>query len=355
MADQTSPTQDLDQLKRATSALKKAHARITALELARSEPIAIVGMACRLPGNADNPRAFWQLLREGGSGMVQAPPDRWDVSAYQASTPDEPGKLQSSLGGFIDDVDQFDPHFFGISPREANAMDPQQRLTLEVVWEALEDAGMIPATLAGSSTGVFIGIGLNDYARLQIPGQATDPTTIDNYFLQGNALCITANRVSYALDFQGPSMAIDTACSSSLVAVHTACASLRNGDTSLALVGGSNLILAPDNSIGLGKFLAPDGICKAFDSRANGYTRGEGCVVLVLKRLSDAAASHDRIYALIRGSAINQDGFSSGLTVPNGVAQETMLRAALKNARFQPGDFDYVEAHGTGTSLGDPI
>ena len=355
MADQTNPSNDLDQLKRALTALKKAHARITALEQARSEPIAIVGIACRLPGSANTPQAFWELLREGRSGMVQAPSDRWDATALQASTADEPGKLQSSLGGFIDGVDQFDPHFFGISPREANAMDPQQRLTLEVVWEALEDAGIIPATLAGSSTGVFIGIGINDYGRLQIPGQVADPSTIDNYFLQGNAFCIAANRVSYALDFQGPSMAIDTACSASLVAIHTACASLRNGDSSLALVGGSNLILAPDTSLGLGKFLAPDGLCKTFDSRANGYTRGEGCIIMVLKKQSDAVASGDRIYALIRGSAINQDGFSSGLTVPNGVAQENMLRAALKNAGLTPGDLDYVEAHGTGTSLGDPI
>ncbi len=355
MPDKTSPTDDLDQLKRAAIALKKAHARITALEQARSEPIAIVGIGCRLPGNANSPQAFWQLLRAGVSGMIQTPAERWEAQAFQASSPDEPGKMQSTRGGFINDIDQFDPHFFGISPREANAMDPQQRLTLEVVWEALEDAGIIPASLAGSATGVFMGIGINDYGRIQIPAQAADPTLIDNYFLQGNSFCITPNRVSYVLDLQGPSMAIDTACSASLVAIHTACASLRNGDSVLALVGGTNLMLAPDNSIGLGKFLAPDGLCKAFDSRANGYARGEGCIILVLKRLSDASAAHDRIYAVIRGSAINQDGFSSGLTVPNGVAQEHMLRTALKNAGLQPAEIDYVEAHGTGTALGDPI
>jgi acyl transferase domain-containing protein len=349
------PSDDLEQLKRALAALKKARARIDALEQARSEPIAIIGIGCRLPGDCDTPEAFWQLLREGRSAMRDVPPDRWDAQAYQAASPDEPGKMQSSLSGYLSQVDQFDPHFFGISPREANAMDPQQRLALEAAWEALEDAGIVPASLAGSAVGVYIGIGINDYGRLQIPGQAADPTLMDNYFIQGNALCITANRISYALDLRGPSMAIDTACSSSLVAIHTACQSLRSGDSTLALVGGSNIILAPDNSIGLGKFLAPDGLCKTFDSRADGYTRGEGSIIFVLRRLSDAVAAGDRIYALIRGSAINQDGFSSGLTVPNGAAQEAMLRAALQNAGIEPGEVDYIEAHGTGTSLGDPI
>jgi acyl transferase domain-containing protein len=355
MADPTQTNDDLDQLKRALSALKKARTRITALEQARTEPVAIIGIGCRLPGGCDTHQSFWQLLRDGRSAMVEPPADRWDAKAYQAAYPDEPGKMQSSLSGFLERVDQFDPHFFGISPREANAMDPQQRLALESAWEALEDAGIIPAELAGTRTGVFIGIGLNDYGRLQIPAQAADPTIMDNYFIQGNALCITANRISYALDLQGPSMAVDTACSSSLTAMHTACQSLRNGDSTLAVVGGTNVILAPDNSVGLGKFLAPDGLCKTFDSRANGYTRGEGAVILILKRLSDAQTAGDRIYAVIRGSAINQDGFSSGLTVPNGAAQEAMLRAALQNAGLQPGDVDYIEAHGTGTSLGDPI
>ncbi len=355
MTDINQPTDDLEQLKRAVNALKKARARIDTLEQMRSEPIAIIGIGCRLPGGANTPQAFWELLRSGTNAVVQPPPGRWEGYDYLASRPDEPGKMQSALGGFLDAIDQFDPHFFGISPREAHAMDPQQRLALETAWEALEDAGIIPATLAGSLTGVFIGIGLNDYARLQIPMQAADATLIDSYFIQGNALCISANRISYALDLRGPSMAIDTACSSSLVAIHTACQSLRNGDSSLVLAGGSNILLAPDYAIGLGKFLAPDGLCKTFDSRANGYTRGEGVVMFVMKRLSDALSAGDRIYAVIRGSAINQDGFSSGLTVPNGDAQEAMLRAALHNAGVQPEDIDYVEAHGTGTSLGDPI
>jgi acyl transferase domain-containing protein/acyl carrier protein len=355
MPEPTSNNNDLDQLKRALSALKKARARIDSLERAHSEPIAVIGIGCRLPGDANTPQSFWELLRSGRSAIVEPSLDRWDARAFQDTDPDMPGKLQSSSCGFIQDVDQFDPHFFGITPREANAMDPQQRLALEASWEALEDAGIIPGSLAGSNTGVFIGIGLNDYGRLQIPGQALDRATMDPYFIQGNALCITANRISYVLDLRGPSMAIDTACSSSLVAVHNACHSLRSGESTLALVGGSNVILAPDNSIGLKNFLSPDGLCKAFDSSADGYTRGEGVIILVLKRLSEAEAARDRIYAVIRGSAINQDGFSSGLTVPNGVAQEALLRAALNNSGLSPDDIDYVEAHGTGTALGDPI
>ncbi len=351
----TPQTDDLDQLKRALAALKKARARINTLEQARSEPIAIIGMGCRLPGGCNTPQAFWELLREGRSAITPPPADRWDPKDVESSDPDEPGKIRSSLSGFLERVDQFDPHFFGISPREAHAMDPQQRLALESAWEALEDAGIIPEDLAGSSTGVFIGIGLNDYARLQIPAQVEDRSLVDHYFLQGNALCITPNRISYALDFHGPSMAIDSACSSSMSAIHTACQSLRNGDSSLALVGGTNVLLTPDTSIALAKFLAPDGLCKTFDARANGYTRGEGAIIFVLKRLSEAQADGDRIYAVIRGTSINQDGFSSGLTVPNGSAQEAMLRTALQNAGLEPGDIDYVEAHGTGTSLGDPI
>lgn len=355
MPEPDSSQSDLDQLKRALAALKRARARIDALEQARAEPVAVIGMGCRLPGEANTPQAFWELLRSGQSAITDPPPDRWDALAVQSADPDMPGKVQSSACGFVKEIDQFDAHFFGITPREANAMDPQQRLVLESAWEALEDAGLVPGSLAGSNTGVFIGIGLNDYSRLQIPGQVLDPTLIDNYFIQGNALCITANRISYILDLRGPSMAIDTACSSSMVAVHNACQSLRSGESSLALVGGSNVILAPDNSIGLKKFLSSDGLCKAFDSRADGYTRGEGAIILVLKRLSEAVSSGDRIYAVIRGSAINQDGFSSGLTVPNGVAQEALLRLALTNAGLNPGDIDYVEAHGTGTALGDPI
>ncbi|HLF25323.1 MAG TPA: type I polyketide synthase [Anaerolineae bacterium] len=351
----TSSADELDQLKRALAALKKARARIDELEQAHTQPIAIIGIGCRLPGQAHTPDAFWRMLRDGASGMVTVPPERWDIDAYYDENPDTPGKMPTRFGGFVQNVDRFDPSFFGIAPREAHAMDPQQRLMLEVAWEALEDAAIVPARLAGSHTGVFIGIGLNDYGRLQVVDQTLDPTIIDNYFIQGNALCITPNRLSYVLDLHGPSMAIDSACSSSLVAVHVACQSLRNGESTLALAGGTNLMLDPANSISLTKFLAPDGRCKTFDARADGYARGEGAIVIVLKRLSQAIADGDRIYAVIRGSAVNQDGFSSGLTVPNGVAQEAMLRAAIRSAGIEPHQLDYIEAHGTGTALGDPI
>jgi len=346
---------DLDQLKRALVALRGMRARVDALEQARTEPIAIIGIGCRLPGDANTPARFWKLLCEGVDAIGEVPADRWDANAFYDPDPNVPGKMPSKYGGFIRDVDQFDPHFFGISPREAARMDPQQRIVLEVAWEALEDAGVVPAGLAGSKTGVFIGIGLNDYGRLQVPEQTQDPTLIDTYTISGNALCITANRLSYLLDLRGPSVAVDTACSSSLVAVHLACQSLRSGDSALALAGGVNLMLAAATPISLAKFLAPDGRCKAFDARADGYVRAEGAAVIVLKPLSRALADGDPVYAVIRGSAVNQDGFSSGLTVPNGVAQQAMLREALANAGKEPQQIDYVETHGTGTSLGDPI
>jgi myxalamid-type polyketide synthase MxaB len=347
--------QDLEQLQRALVALKKMRARLEAVEQAQHEPIAIIGIGCRFPGGANNPEAFWQLLRNGVDAISEVPPDRWDIDQVYDPDPTVRGKLQTRHGGFIKDIDQFDPDFFGIAPREAAAMDPQQRLVLEVAWEALEDAGQVPARLAGSQTGVFIGIGLNDYSRIQAPDQILDPTLLDIYTISGNTLCITANRLSYALDLRGPSLAVDSACSSSLVAVHLACQSLRKGESSLALAGGVNALLSPDTYLTLTKFLAPDGRCKTFDARANGYVRGEGAAVVVLKTLSKALADGDEIYALIRGSAVNQDGYSSGLTVPNGVAQQALLREAVKNAGIEAWKVSYVEAHGTGTSLGDPI
>ena len=346
---------DLEQLKRATLALKKLRAKVDALEGANTEPIAIVGIGCRFPGGANDPESFWRLLRDGVDAVVEVPADRWSADEYYDPDPDAPGKTWTKKAAFISGIDQFDPQFFGIAPREAASMDPQQRLILETAWEAMEDAGLVPAHLAGSQTGVFIGIGLNDYGRIQVPDQTLDPSLVNNYDLSGNALCITANRLSYLIDFRGPSMAIDTACSSSLVAVHVACRSLRNGESTLALAGGVNLMLTPHSAIGLTKFLAPDGHCKAFDARADGYARGEGAAIVVLKPLSKALADGDSIYAVIRGSAVNQDGFSSGLTVPNGVAQQAMLREALANAGVKPEQISYIEAHGTGTSLGDPI
>lgn len=343
------------QLAEALVALRRMRARLDALERAKNEPIAIIGIGCRFPGGASDPGRFWQLLRDGVDAIGRVPPSRWVPEQYLGSDPEAGGTIPAPYGGFLDDIRSFDPQFFGITPREAIAMDPQQRLVLEIAWEALEDAGQVPARLAGTRTGVFIGIGLNDYGRIQVTDQERDPRLVDTYTISGNVLCITANRLSYLLDLRGPSMAIDTACSSSLVAVHTACQSLRTGDSELAIAGGVNMMLSPATSIGVARFLSPDGRCKTFDARANGYVRGEGAGLVILKPLSRALADGDRIYALIRGSAINQDGFSSGLTVPNGAAQEAMLRQALGSAGVAPADIQYVEAHGTGTSLGDPI
>lgn len=348
-------TTDVEQMKRALGAIQRLRARINDLESAAREPVAIVGIGCRLPGGVDSPAKYWRLLRDGIDAVSDAPPERWDVDAYYDPQPGASGKVVARRAGFITGVDQFDPEFFGISPREAHAMDPQQRLILETAWEALEDAGIPPDGLAGSRTGVFIGIGLNDYSRLQVPDQARDPSILDVYALSGNVLCIAANRLSYLLDLRGPSMAIDTACSSSLVATHQAVQSLRRGESALALVGGTNLMLAPENGVSLSRMLSPDGRCKFGDARADGFGRGEGVIVMALKLLSQAVADGDPIYALIRGSAVNQDGFTSGLTVPNGVAQQAVLRAALADAGVNPEQIDYVEAHGTGTALGDPI
>ena len=285
--------------------------------------------------------------------ITEVPAERFDLHAFYDPDPAAPGKMNTRWGGFLEQVDQFDPHFFGISPREAARMDPQQRLLLEVAWEALEDAGQAAERLAGTQTGVFIGISNNDYGRIQFG----DPHRIDAYAGTGNALSIAANRISYLFDLRGPSMAIDTACSSSLVAVHLACRSLWNGESNLALAGGVNLILSPAITINFTKagVMAPDGRCKAFDARANGYVRSEGAGVVVLKPLSRALADGDPIYAVVRGSAVNQDGRSNGLMAPNPLAQEAVLREAYRRAGVSPGDVQYVEAHGTGTLLGDPI
>jgi acyl transferase domain-containing protein/acyl carrier protein len=319
---------------------------------ATSEPIAIIGVGCQFPG-ANNPAAFWQLLRDGVDAIREVPADRFDQHAFYDPDPATPGKMNTRWGGFLGQVDQFDANFFGISPREAVRMDPQQRLLLEVTWEALQDAGQVPERLAGTEVGVFIGIATNDYGRLQW----NDLARIDAYAGTGNALSIAANRISYLFDFRGPSIALDTACSSSLVAVHWACCSLRTGESTLALAGGVNLILSPAIAINFTKAgaMAPDGRCKAFDARANGYVRSEGAGVVVLKPLSKALADGDPIYAVIRGSAMNQDGRSNGLMAPNPLAQEAVLREAYRQAGVSPGKVQYVEAHGTGTLLGDPI
>ncbi|SHN37909.1 type I polyketide synthase, partial [Mucilaginibacter sp. OK098] len=267
---------------------------------------------------------------------------------------DKPGKIYTRHGGFIDNVDQFDSKFFGIAPREVEAMDPQQRLLLEVSWEALENAGIQPDHLNNTPTGIFVGIGQNDYGQLELTGE---DEKIKVYSGTGNGFCFAAGRISYFLGTQGPSISIDTACSSSLVTVNMACQSLRNGESNLALAGGVQLMLTPKITIFLSRSraLSPDGKCKTFSDDANGYGRGEGCGMVVLKRLSDAIADGDNVLAIIRQTAVNHDGKTSGLTVPNGKAQETLINKILKDANIDPLDVGYIEAHGTGTSLGDPI
>ena len=310
------------------------------------QAVAIVGMACRLPG-ADSPDAFWQLLREGRCAVGEVPPERWDCDAVADHDP------VVRYGGFLPNVDRFDAAFFGIAPREAERIDPQQRILLELAWEALERASVPPQSLAGSRTGVFIGVSNSDYMRLLLSHGLAN----ELYLGTGNALSVCANRISYALDLKGPSLAVDTACSSSLVGIALACQSLQRGESDLALAGGVNLILSPDISLGFSAagMLAPDGLCKAFSADADGYVRSEGAGLLVLKRLADAQRDGDEILALIRGCAVAQDGRSAGLTAPNGPAQQAVVRAALHDAGVPASAIGYVEAHGTGTTLGDLI
>jgi acyl transferase domain-containing protein/NADPH:quinone reductase-like Zn-dependent oxidoreductase/acyl carrier protein len=345
----------LSPLKRALLAIEELQAKVDAAARAQNEPIAVVGLGCRFPGGANDPEAFWRLLHDGVDAIGEIPRERWDIDAYYDPDPNAPGKMYTRRLGCIDRVDEFEPEFFGIAPREAVTMDPQQRLLLEVTWEALEHAGISPQRLLGSLTGVFVGICSMDYATLQL--QLGDTTRIDAYSASGNAHSIAAGRLSYVLGLHGPSIAVDTACSSSLVSVHLACQSLRGRECHVALAGGVHLTLSPLSTIGFCKLhmLAPDGRCKTFDAAGDGFVEGEGCGIVVLKRLSDALADGDRIIALIRGSAVNQDGPSSGLTAPNGPSQEAVIRTALEKAGVDPAQVGYVEAHGTGTSLGDPI
>ncbi|KAM3115390.1 amino acid adenylation domain-containing protein [Phormidesmis sp. 146-33] len=328
--------------------------QLDALQQSKTEPIALVGMGCRFPG-ANHPAAFWQLLRDGIDPISEVPPERWQVDAYYDPNPNAPGKTYTRWGGFLSQVDQFDPDFFGISSREAISIDPQQRLLLEVAWEALEHAGQAPRDLMGSKTGVFVGIGTSDYANLQ--ARAENPAAIDAYLGTGNGFCFAAGRLSYLLGLQGPSLALDTACTSSLMAVHLACQSLRNRECNLALAGGVNLILSPEANVIFSKtrLMSAKGRCRTFDAAADGYVRSEGCGVVVLKRLSDAQAAGDHIWAVIRGTAVNHGGASGGLTIPNGATQQTVIREALSQSGVQPAQISYVEAQGTGTPIGDPI
>ncbi len=346
----------------------------------QAEPVAIIGLSGRFPG-ADNISEYWQLLCNGVDAITEVPADRWDVQQLYDPDLTVPGKMNTRWGGFLRQVDQFDPLFFGISPREAVQMDPQQRLMLELAWEALADAGQDVEALRESDTAVYFGASWADYATLH---HKNDAEYIAQHTATGTHFSIIANRVSYEFGFHGPSMTIDTACSSSLVAVHQACISLLSGESSLALAGGVHLMLAPDSTLMMSKFggLSPDGRCRTFDARANGFVRGEGGGVVVLKTLSRALADNDPIYCVIRGSAVNNDGretglsamqrivtaartirhkrretkqINTGLTVPNTAAQEAVLRTACRRAGLAPDKVQYVEAHGTGTPLGDPI
>src|SRR6476661_4238405 len=342
-----------------TEALRKIDdlsARLEVAEQGDTEPIAVVGMGCRLPGGVNSPAQYWELLEDGASGIVRVPAERWDADAYYSADYTVPGTICSREGGFLTSwqPDEFDAEFFGISPREATGMDPQQRLLLEVAWEALENAGITAQAIRGSQTSIFVGLTTSDYYFQAVPGR---PEDVDPYLPFGNASNFAAGRLAYFLGVHGPAVVIDTACSSSLVTVHLACQSLRRRESDQALAAGVNLILSPENSIACSRWgmLAPDGRCKTFDADADGYVRSEGAGVVVLKRLSDALRDGDSVLAVVRGSAVNQDGPSSGQTVPSGPAQQAVLRQALAASRLAPGDIDYIEAHGTGTELGDPI
>ncbi|HEY3393633.1 MAG TPA: SDR family NAD(P)-dependent oxidoreductase, partial [Lacipirellulaceae bacterium] len=320
-----------------------------------AEPIAIIGMACRFPG-APTLEAYWRLIAEERNAAREVPADRWSADEFYDPTGEAAGKMAVRWAALIDGAAEFDPQFFGITPREAARMDPQQRLLLEVAWEAMENAGRPADQLTGTRTGVFVGIGATDYSKVLVP--------YDDYYQQidahmgtGNALSIAANRVSYIFDFRGPSAAIDTACSSSSLAIHFAVESLRRGESDAALAGGVNMILTPETTIAFSKarMLSPKGVCRPFDASADGYVRGEGCGLVLLKRLADAERDGDNILAVLRATSVNQDGRTSGISAPNSKSQVACIRAALKQAGLSPSDIDYVEAHGTGTPLGDPI
>jgi thioester reductase-like protein len=335
--------------------LKDARHQLELERARRDAPIAIVGMGCRFPGGASSPEAFWKLLCDGIDATGDMPSSRWDVDRFFDVDPDAPGKYYVKRGAFLDDIAGFEPEFFSISPREAVGMDPQQRLLLEVTWEALEDYGVLPEQLRRSKTGVWVGLCLDDYARRSV--MSGDPELIDAQNALGNVRSIAAGRIAYVLDLHGPAIQIDTSCPSSLVAVHQACQSLRVGECDLALAAGVSLMSAPEASIALSKLrsLSRDGHCRTFDASADGYARGEGCGVVVLKRLADAQAAGDTIHAVIRGTAVNHGGRGNGLTAPSRLAQESVIRAALGNANVSAADVGYVEAHGTGTLLGDSM
>jgi acyl transferase domain-containing protein len=334
---------------RAYLAIKEMQSQLEEIERARTEPIAVVGMGCRFPGESNTPEEFWKLLKSDHDGIIEVPKERYDVDEFYEADMSSTLTMNTRWGGYLKNIDMFDAAFFGISTREAASIDPQQRLLLETAWEALENGGIAADKMAGSQTGVYVGLCSWDYSTLMKEAPTRGGT--------GVAFSIAANRISYILDFHGPSMAVDTACSSSLLAIDLACQGLRSGETDAALAGGVNTLMYPYWTVALSQagFMAPDGKCKTFDAAANGYVRGEGCGVVVLKRLSDALRDGNDIKGVILSSAINQDGRSNGLTAPNGLAQQAVYRNALRKARLKPRDVQYVETHGTGTSLGDVV
>lgn len=344
-----------NQQKRALLKIRALKQALNQQQQAQRAPIAVIGIGCRLPGSINSPESFWQTLVAGKDCIGDIPDHRWNQKEYFSEYPAKKGKIYVNQGGFIDGVDQFDAGFFNISEREAAAMDPQQRLLLEVSWEALENAGRDPASLRGQRVGVYNGVCTQDYARFSL--HSHNPDNIDIYSFTGNAPSIASGRISHVLDFQGPNITVDTACSSSLVALHLAVQSLRNGEVDIALAGGVNIILSPENYIYFCHVnaLSPEARCKTFANDANGYVRSEGCGVVALKPLDRALADGDPVWGVIRGSAINQDGQSFDLTAPNGTAQRQLIEQALRNADVAAGEVSYVEAHGTGTPLGDPI
>ena len=347
---------DSETIKKLYIALKKEQVRVRELENSLRESIAVIGMACRFPGGADTPGRFWKLLSEGVDAVTHVPNDRWNGRELTSNDPDAPGKMITDLAGYLtDDIQGFDNKFFGISPKEAKSLDPQQRLLLETTQETFENAGIPVHEVKGTATGVYIGILGSDYASHH--WRSGDLSTIDAYSMTGTSPSTASGRIAYIYGLKGPNLALDTACSSSLVCLNLAVQSLRLKESDMALVGGVNLMLMPESHVCFSKLnaLSPEGRCKTFDNSADGYSRGEGCGMILVKRFSDAVRDKDRIYAVIKGSAVNQDGRSAGFTAPNGSAQEEVISKALKNAGLEPSDIDYIEAHGTGTKLGDPV